>query len=289
MKRVLSLLAIVLLLISCGGNNTNVKSASENSKAAITKVDIKSELEKSFIANFEKRNIKNVEAIVTVIEELDTIKGFYFVQLDINDKNNNRKSKQFVISDGVRILPDVINLRDGSSLLKDLTFKNENYKIETSGLTLIGGDKNSKNIIVKISDFECPFCQKANDDLKKQLEGKTDYALYMMHLPLRIHKQAILRAKILEVGITMGKNFTNDLYHVRKSDTDLIAEFAERSGDTDKFKKLLESKDIMEKIKRHEKQANDLGISSTPVIFVNGKKINGFNPALVTKSIKDFK
>lgn len=283
MKKVMVILVALMITVACGGSNTKTQPAVNKAP----KVDVKTTLEQSFQNNFQMRGIQNVSATVTVVEEIKEVSGFYFVQVDINDSGKGRKAKQYVISDGTRILPDVVNLTDGSSLLKDLTFKHENYSVDVSNLTLIGGNKDAKNIIVKVSDFQCPFCTKANDDLKKQLAGKSDYALYMLHMPLRIHNQARLRAQILEAGLQLGHNFTNDLYHTTLDDKAIIEDFAKKSGDADKFKSLVKSPEIAAKIQAHEKQAMDMGLSSTPVLFVNGKKIGGFNPALVAKSIQN--
>jgi protein-disulfide isomerase len=277
MKR-FTLFILVLFLIPMGAT------ASQN----YTKIQKK--LETTFKQNFSKRGLKGVYAKVTVLEELKEIKGFYFIKVDINDTKKNQKVRQFIISNGTILLPDAIDLSKSSSLLRDLTFKYDVYKVDTKNLTLIKGDKNAKNIIIKVGDFQCPFCQKAHDELEKILKGKKNYAVYMMHLPLKIHNQAILRAKIFEAGKKMGKNFESDLYHIKgMNDQQVIDMFAKKSGNSKKFKKLLNSPEIMNKIKSNEKQAIKLGLSSTPVIFINGKKINGFSPALMKKAVKTIK
>jgi glutaredoxin len=246
-------------------------------------------LEKVFNENFKKRKLTDVTAKVSVLQELDSPKGFYFVKVKIDDKKNNRQVTQYVISDGNYLLPDVIDLKKGSSLLKDLTFKYEVYDVDTKNLSLIGGKKDAKNVIVKVSDFQCPFCNKGAKYLKKKLEGRDDYALYMLNLPLAMHNQSMLRAKVLEAGLKMGKNFSEDLYDVNKSDEELIKYFAEKTGDPEKFKELVNSKEIEDRVKAQMKQAEKLGISSTPVFFINGKKIPGFNPQLIDKAINNFK
>ncbi len=246
-------------------------------------------LEKTFNDTFKMRKMQDVTAKVTVLEELKKPAGFYFLKVKIDDKKNNRKVTQYVISDGTYLLPDIVDLKKHSSLLKDLTYKYDVYDIDTKGLSFVGGNKDAKNIIIKVSDFQCPFCKKAAADLEKKLKGRNDYALYMMNFPLAMHKQAMLRAKILEAGLKMNKNFLYELFKVNKSDDELIKYFGEKTGDLAKFKEILNSKEIEDRIKAQMKKASDLGISSTPVFFINGRKIMGFNPPQIDKAIANFK
>ena len=46
---------------------------------------------------------------------------------------------------------------------------------------------------------------------------------------------------------------------------------------------------MMHIINAQMKKASDLGISSTPVFFINGRKIMGFNPPQIDKAISNFK
>ncbi len=257
--------------------------------AEINNPEVAKKLEKVFNDNFKKRKLEDVTAKVIILEELKNPTGFYFIKVKIDDKKNNRKASQYVISNGDYLLPDIIDLKKGSSLLKDLSFKYDVYDVDTKGLSLIGGKEGAKNIIIKVSDFQCPFCNKAAKYLEKKLEGRDDYALYMLNLPLAMHNQAMLRAKILEAGLKMGKNFAHELYDVNKSDEELIKYFGEKTGDVEKFKELVNSKEIEDKIKAQMKKANELEISSTPVFFINGKKISGYNPPLIDKAINNFK
>jgi glutaredoxin len=279
MKRFLCLLIVALFLIPMGVTAATNKNP-----------ELSHKIESFFKSSLQKRGLQGVEIKATVLEKIKGLDGFYFVRIDIDDKPRNKKVNQFIITDGERLLPDVINLQKGTSLLKDLTFKYETYNVDTKGLTIIKGNKSAKNVIIKVGDFECPFCQKAHDDLEKLLKGKKDYVVYQMHLPLKFHKQAILRAKIFEAGKMMGKNFENELYHVKGlSDDKLVEKFAKKSGNPAKFKKLLESKEIMNKIQSQSQRASALGLSATPVLFINGKKIVGYNPPMMKKAIDSFK
>ncbi|MEF3255829.1 MAG: thioredoxin domain-containing protein [Deferribacterales bacterium] len=250
--------------------------------------DVAKTLEKNLLTNFEKRGLKNVDVNVSIVKKLDKVKGFYLVKVVITDKTNNKKVNQFLVSDGNLLLPDLVVINQGSSLVKELIFMYDITNINTSNLTLIHGNRNSKNVIVKVSDFECPFCRKANEYLMEHLKNKKDVALYLIHYPLSIHKKAMLYSRILEAGLRLNKNFTSELYSGKYDNMDekqIINTFAKMTGKELEFKKLLDSKEINDKITQHMKIAENYGINSTPVIFFNGRKVEGFNTQLIDKGL----
>jgi len=244
-------------------------------------------LEKNLLANFEKRGLKNVSVDATPIKEIDEMKGFYLFKVVITDKKNNKKVTQFLISNGNMLLPDIVDISKGSSLLQEMVFMYDITNIDTSKLTIFYGNKNAKNVIVKISDFECPFCRKANEYLENKLKSnKNDVAVFMLNYPLSIHKKAMLYAKIFESGMKFGKNFLDELYSGKydgMDDQKIIETFANMSGKKIEFEKLINSKEIADRIKMQMEYAEKLGVNSTPVIFINGRKIEGYNTQLIDK------
>jgi predicted DsbA family dithiol-disulfide isomerase len=111
----------------------------------------------------------------------------------------------------------------------------------------------------------------------------------MLHVPLSIHDKALLYAKIFEAGIKLNKNFADELYsgkYDKMADEEIINKFAEMSGKAEEFKKLVNDKTIEDRVKANEEYAQSLGISSTPVLFFNGRKVEGFNTQLIDKGIK---
>jgi len=246
-------------------------------------------LKSSLLDNFNKRGLKNIELKITTLKKIDNLNGYYFFRVDIRDNDKGRTAKQYIISDGKYILPDVIDIKDGNSMIKDYAFEYDIEKIDISKATFVKGDKNSKNIIVDISDFQCPFCRKANAYIENQLKDIKDYAFYMINVPLSIHDKAMLYAKIFEAGISLNKDFSDELYsgkYDNMTDSEIIDKFAALSGNPDKFKNILNNKSIEEKISSQEEYAASLGIQSTPVIFFNGRKVEGFNTQLIDKGIK---
>ncbi|MGA1863232.1 thioredoxin domain-containing protein [Deferribacter thermophilus] len=259
---------------------------------SLTFADVKTELIENIKSNFQKRGLKDVKLNVTVLKKLDKPNGYYFLKVNIMDKKNNREATQYIISDGKLLIPDIVELKTGKSLIKELTFNYDTVNIPIKNLTLIQGNKNAKHIIIKISDFECPFCRKAYEFLEPKIKDRKDIAFYMLHYPLPIHKKAVIFAKVFEAGITMGYNFTSELYsgkYDKKSENEIIDEFAKKTNDPAKFKQLVNSKEIIDKIEYHKKLAEKYGFRATPVLIFDGKKVEGFDPKMIEKGLKSFK
>lgn len=248
--------------------------------------ELEKTLEKNLRINFEKRGLKNITVDVSIIKEVPEIKGYYLVKAVIVDGNNNNKSVQYLVSNGTFLLPDIVDIAKGNSVIKDMVFMYDVAQIDTTKLTLLSGNRNSKNIIVEVSDFECPYCRKANEYLMSKLATKKDVAVYLMHYPLSIHKKAMLYARVLEAGNKLGKNFAAELYSGKYDsmpDKQVIETFGNMSGKKVEFEKLVDSKEIADRISQHVAMADKYGINSTPVIFINGRRVEGYNTQLIDK------
>jgi len=252
-------------------------------------LSVEEELKLTLTDNFKKRGFKDIDLTIKKIKDVEILKNFYFFRVDIIDKERNRQSTQYIISNGKYLIPDVIDLKNNDSLIKELAFEYDITDIDVSKLTFVKGNKNSKNIIIDVSDFQCPFCRKAHSYLNEKLAGKKDYALYMMHVPLSIHDKAMLYAKIFEAGLMLNKNFSDELYsgnYDNLKDAEIIDKFAQLSGNPEEFKRLVNDKKIEEKIVQSNNYASTLGINSTPVIFFNGRKVEGYNTKLIDKGVE---
>ncbi len=262
---------------------------------AASEAEIINSLSKNIASSMKIRNGVDVIVKVDILKKIDKPQGYYFIKLSFYDKKNPKElaGEQFIFSDGAYIIPDIMNVKDMGSLAKELSFEFSKRDVNVNGLTPILGKAGAKNVIIEVSDFQCPYCIKANEYLHNKLKNRNDVVVYLMHFPLRnMHPKAEILAKIFEAGMALGKNFGNELYNVSnhgKSDVVLINEFATKSGNPKKFKELVASEQIKNKVLNAEKQAKELGISSTPTLFVNGKMISGFDTVLIDKAISEFK
>jgi len=258
--------------------------------------DVKTQAEKGMRHFFDNNGLSNLEVKINVLKKMSEPKGLYFIEMDMKDKESGRAQKQYAFTDGKYLLPDIIDIKTNSSIKDKLSFETvEPVDLDLSKLTLMEGKKNAKHVIVKVSDFQCPYCKRAYAYLHNKIKAeKLDVAVYMMHLPLAFHKKAELYATIFEAGLLIGNNFGGDLYAAdrnfdTKSDEEIISFFAKKAKDEKKFRKLLKSKDIKNKIKAQSEIAASMGITGTPHVFFDGKAVGGFKQSLYDIALKSFK
>ena len=297
MKR-LFILVVLLAALVTGCKSADLKVLEKNLQAgfAQTGQDIKVQV-------IELKNLK------------DILPGFAFVEIKIYNNNNLVNTERF-ITNGRYFAKDIIDSKTLSSLKDELDFEFAKVEtIDTSKLTLASGNKDAKNVIVEITDFQCPYCKKANALFKEKLADKSDYALYIVHLPLDMHPNAQIMAQIFEAGMQMGFNFKNELFEadyikVRESkieelqeaghqetlavliyevNNQIINDFAAKTDNPDKFKSLVLSDEIKTKVDETKELAENLNISATPAFYINGKAISGYNERLILKALDDIK
>jgi len=254
--------------------------------------DLKNTVENNFRQNLQKRGMTDIKLDVEILKQLDMLDDFYFVKVNIDDEAKGKKATDYIITNGEYLLPDVINISEGKSLKSNMAFLYDTYDVSTKGLSLVYGSRDAKNVIVDISDFQCPYCRKAHDYIKEKVKGMNDVAIYVAHMPLKIHDKAVIYAKIFEAGKIMGKNFSDELYsgkYDNMAKDKIIETFAEKSGNKKKFKDLLDSEKVKQRLDKGKQIAGEMGVSSTPVLFFNGRKVEGYNTDLMDKGLELFK
>ena len=138
--------------------------------------------------------------------------------------------------------------------------------------------------LVEFSDFECPFCKKASTTVAKLLEkypGKIRLAY--RDFPLEsIHPQARRAAEAARCAQAGGKFWEyHDLLFARspKLAPDDLKRYAREVGlDSAKFDACLTSSSESAGVQKDIDEGQRLGITGTPVFFVNGRAVRGAQP-----------
>ncbi len=250
------------------------------------------EIEKNFRKNLQHSKI-NADVKVEIIKKIDTIpniNNLYLIKLILKYRKTKKERVFYYIADTNYIYRDLIEIKTGKSLYKDLLFYAVKYNVPYDNLSFLFGSKDNKNVVILASDFQCPYCRNAFFYFKEKVENdKLDLSVYILHTPLRFHKKAILMAKIYEAGKIMGHDFSVDLYNrelLKMDNNKIIDRFANRTNAPNKFKELLKSNEVADIIKQHSQLVRKYHINSTPTIFINGHKVTGFNKALIDKALK---
>jgi protein-disulfide isomerase len=201
----------------------------------------------------------------------------------------NSVDEQYFFFNGKYLVTDFLDIDTKASKVEDMLFDMMNYSFDVSGLSLAYGKPDAKNIIIEITDYECPYCRRAYLYLEEKTRSRDDVAIYIVHLPLKIHEKAEISARIFEAGLLMGYNFDGELATsdaVLDYSPDELAEyFANKTNDADRFKKLLYSDEVNTKLQISRKLVDEHEFSSTPSFVINGKKITGFNTRLIDKAL----
>ncbi len=146
------------------------------------------------------------------------------------------------------------------------------------------GSESLRLVLVEFSDFQCPFCARAQQTLKEFLAKHGDeVTLVYKHLPLTgIHPEAVAAARAAWAAHRQGKfwEFHDELF---ANQSQLGEEFyvatAQRLGlNVEKFNRDRRSRAAERAVQRDMDLASQLGIGSTPYFILNGLAFSGAQP-----------
>lgn len=132
--------------------------------------------------------------------------------------------------------------------------------------------------IVEWADFECSACRVAYpilDELVKRFDGQV--RLVFKNYPLPIHPHGELAARAGIAAQNQGKFW--EMHHALFENQERLEQadlerYAKQIGlDAPKYRVDFTAKETTERIEKDKKQADDLGLDGTPMIFINGRKV----------------
>ncbi len=140
------------------------------------------------------------------------------------------------------------------------------------------GPADAKVTVVEFSDFQCPYCSRAADTLTKlKTKYGTKVRFVFRQFPLSFHQNANLAAQASLAANAQGKFWAmhDVMFKNQKAlEADKLAEYAKEAGlDVAKFKKALDDKTFAAPVEADTKLGSEVGVSGTPSLFLNGKKI----------------
>jgi len=147
----------------------------------------------------------------------------------------------------------------------------------------IRGDENAKVTIVEFSDYECPFCKKAEPTMKKILKNYEGQVRWVYRdFPMSYHKKAQLAAEASEAAHAQGKYWEyHDLLFKNndKLGKESLVKYAEELGlDMEQFNSDLESGKYKDEVAKDFADGEAAGVDGTPAFFINGRKVVGAQP-----------
>lgn len=240
------------------------------------------------VVDFEKKrvaqnpNVKVKDVKVNTKKDLP-LAGWngYILDVEAIVQEKSLKVKDILFSNGDYIALDLIDAKTGKSL-KDLVTPNltSNYYDKTK---LIAGNHNAKDKIVVFSDPLCPFCMEYIPEVINYVNKNSDsIALYYYAFPLvQIHPASEALSKIIEVAKNKGvkdielKAYKTDwetYFSPKENDEKKILEAFNKELKTNIKLEEIASKDINEKLSKDMSMGEEVMVTGTPTIFVNGVK-----------------
>lgn len=154
------------------------------------------------------------------------------------------------------------------------------------------GPRNAPVTIVEFSDFQCPFCERAERSLqavRSKYAGKL--RLVYRNFPLPIHPNA---QKAAEAGWCAAEQNKFWQFHdamfadQSKLDVSDLKGLAARLGcDTKKFSHCLDQAKYAAAVKKDAAEGERLGVDGTPTFFINGRVLNGAQPPAAFEEVID--
>ncbi len=162
--------------------------------------------------------------------------------------------------------------------------------VEAKGPTKGPGD--APITIVEFSDFECPYCiraEKTVSDVLAAYPGKIK--LVYRDFPLPMHPKAPKAAEASHCAESQGKYWEmHDKMFAADGKIEVpdLKKYAREVGmDGDKFDKCLDGGEMAKAVKEHQDAGSKLGVTGTPAFFINGRALTGAQPIEEFKAIID--
>lgn len=147
------------------------------------------------------------------------------------------------------------------------------------------------------SDYECPFCQRAQDVLQRlQAEFPDTVRFVFKDFPLRSHPNALPAALAARCAGAQGRYWEyHDLLFVAQPDLsrDHLIGYARRLGlDTPAFTECLDTGRFRDAVLAEQREGREAGVRATPTFFINQRKIEGALPldefrAAIKQALRD--
>lgn len=154
------------------------------------------------------------------------------------------------------------------------------------------GDAKAPVTIVEFSDYECPYCARAEPTIEKLLADYGDKVrLVYRDFPLDFHPKAQKASEAAHCADDQGKYWEMHkrlFVSTQQLDLESLKKHARELGlDGTKFDQCLDSGAKEKVVKEHADAGRSAGVTATPAFFVNGRPLAGAMPYDEFKKVID--
>jgi len=207
--------------------------------------------------------------------------GFYEVKIRGSQGNASQEETFYVSKDGQKIV------RGSVFDVAQNPFKSDLDKLKTEFQPSFG-TPGAPVVLVEFSDFECPFCREEAKMLRENLLATypKEVRMYYMNFPLEsLHpwaKAAAMMGRcIFHQNATAFWDYHDWIFQHQEEITpenlkDKVLEFAKgKEIDTAQLSKCIDSRATEDEVDKTREEGKALEVSSTPTLFVNGRRMVG--------------
>ncbi|MBX3226079.1 MAG: thioredoxin domain-containing protein [Labilithrix sp.] len=167
-------------------------------------------------------------------------------------------------------------------------------KVPIDGLPSFG-DESAAVTVVMFTDYECPYCAKANARFTKlKEEYGADLRVVVASQPLPIHDHAAAAARAFLAAVEQGKGeamhaklFAMNDASQTMDDEGLRGAAREIGLDVAAFDRARTGPSTASALAKSEVLSSKLGVNGTPTFFVNGRRIVGARPIETFRALFD--
>jgi len=231
----------------------------------------------------------NVQLTVSVPKESE-VPGLLETTVDLKDGENSQSAKFYLSKDGKYLVRGEI-----SDLSKDPLAETRALIQMKEAPSL--GDPKAPVTLVEFSDFECPVCRSLHDVLRGMLPNYPQVRVIFKDFPLEsLHPWARTAALAGRCAYQQDAKAFWKVYDAIYDQQEVIsaanawakmADFAAAAGlSPDRFKACMASPEAGAAVDASRANGQQLEVTSTPTIFVNGRRLVGGDPHLLEQYIK---
>ena len=218
------------------------------------------------------------------------VPGLLETTVELNIEGNQQTATLYVSKDGKYLLRGEL-----SDLTKD-PLAEARAKLQTKDAPVLG-DPKAPVKLVEFSDFECPVCRNLHDVLRGLLPNYPQVQVIFKDFPIeQLHPWARTAALAGRCVYQQDPKSFWKMYDLIYDGQDLISaenawtkmnDFAGQIGlDQDRFKSCLASPEAGAAVDASRANGQLVEVSSTPTVFVNGRRIVGVDPHVIEQYIQ---
>jgi protein-disulfide isomerase len=254
----------------------------------------RAQVEGYVIARYKMPSASNV-----VLTDSKQANDACFWLLKYESSNPKREVTVYLSPDGNFLTPALYDVRI-DPLEEQRQATEQNLKMLLAGASPELGGQDAPLTVVEFADFQCPYCKRAADTLRKDfLPAEGNHVRFLFkNYPLPMHPWAMAAAEMAEC-VTLQKPsefwkvhdflFENQTQLTADNVKDKVEQFvaANVAIDQIQYKFCVDNDLAMGPVKKEMDLGQKLGVRGTPAMFINGTLYSGFKDAAQLRALAE--